>query len=545
MQACPSTHGWNHDDVEIAVVGQSLRSAWRARARWAHSRRARTPPWHRSGRSRRRAPTRSSPPRGLHPPKLRTDVKTQTSKLADGNFLLDNFPNLTVPGPHDGGGRPAHLDAKLQPVWVFPIGTDVTSTNLRQQTYNGKPVLTWWKGVVTNTGASTSGEVDIVDQHYRNVAAIKAAAPWIISVHDAVISGGNIWVTVYRNVPGQDLSALGGSASGVVYDSGVQEYNIKTGKLLYTWDALNPGGTPNIPLSESEQPAPPAAAPAGTPWDAYHINSIQLLPGNQMLVSMRNTWAAYLINTKTNQTIWTLGGKASSFNIAANAAFAWQHDVQMLPHNQVSLFNDNCCAITGPGVFAAPNGASGGLILTLNTGEPHGVPRLLLHPQEPSPGPGVPRQHERAAQRQCARRLGLPALLLRVLQDRPAAARRRLAGQGPQLPRAVLRQLGGHPVLPAERCRPQGQGQGDRVRQLGRRHCRSPHGRSWPAPTRTTFPVVATKTKTGFETAIALAKSAKVYKVQAFDAKGHLLRTSKAFSVPKPKSLPLPPPGSY
>ncbi len=82
---------------------------------------------------------------------------------------------------------------------------------------------------------------------------------------------------------------------------------------------------------------------------------------------MRNTWAAYLINTKTNQTIWTLGGKASSFHVAANAAFAWQHDVQMLPGNKVSLFNDNCCEITGPGVFAKPNGASGGLVLTLNT----------------------------------------------------------------------------------------------------------------------------------------------------------------------------------
>ena len=199
------------------------------------------------------------------------------------------------------------------------------------------------------------------------MATIKAAAPWVISVHDAVISGGDLWVTVYRNVPGQDLTPYGGQASGFVYDSGVQEYDIKTGKLLYTWDALNPGGTPNIPLSEAEQPAPGAAAPAGTPWDAYHINSIQLLPGNEMLVSMRNTWAAYLINTKTNQRIWTLGGKASSFTSAANAGFAWQHDVRLLPHNQVSLFNDNCCEITGPGTFANPNGASGGLVLNLNT----------------------------------------------------------------------------------------------------------------------------------------------------------------------------------
>jgi malate synthase len=55
--------------------------------------------------------------------------------------------------------------------------------------------------------------------------------------------------------------------------------------------------------------------------------------------------------------------------------------------------------------------------------------------------------------------------------------------------------------------------------------------------------VVATQAKNGFETAIKLAKSAKVYKVQAFDGKGHLLRTSKGFSVPKPKSAPPPPQG--
>ena len=480
----------------------------------------------------------------LHPPKLRTDVKTQTSKLADGYFLVDNFPNLTTPGELTGEGGPLILDAKLQPVWAFPVGTNVVSTDLRQQTYNGKPVLTWWKGVVTNTGASTSGEVDIVDQHYRNVAAIKATAPWIISVHDAVISGGDIWVTVYRNVPGQDLSAFGGSASGVVYDSGVQEYDIKTGKLLYTWDALNPGATPNIPLSESEQPAPPAAAAAGTPWDAYHINSIQLLPGNQMLVSMRNTWAAYLINTKTNQTIWTLGGKASSFSVAANAGFAWQHEVQMLPHNQVSLFNDNCCAITGPGVFAAPNGASGGLILRLNTaGHTASLVSSFTHKNPPLD----------------------PAFLgsMNVLPNGNA-----LVGWGSQPYFSEYSKTGqllldavwpgkdlsyralfsgnwvGTPYFPPSGAARKAKG---KVTVYA----------SWDGSTQVTswkvlagsnpnhLPVVATKAKRGFETAIALAKSAKVYKVQAFDAKGHLLRTSKAFSVPKPKSLPLPPPGSY
>jgi hypothetical protein len=478
----------------------------------------------------------------LHPPKLHTDVKTQTSKLAPGYLLVDTFPNLTVTGPMTGEGGPLILDSKLQPVWSFPIGADVTSTNLREQTYNGKPVLTYWKGVVTNTGASTSGEVDIVDEHYRNVGKVTATAPWVISVHDAVISGGNIWVTVYRLVPGQDLSPFGGSASGVVYDSGVQEYNIKTGKLLYTWDALNPGSTPHIPLSDAEQPAPPAAA--GVPWDAYHINSIQLLPGNQMLVSMRNTWAAYLINTTTSQTIWTLGGKSSSFKVAGNAAFAWQHNVQMLPGNKVSLFNDNCCMITGPGVFAKPNGASGGLILALDTaGHTASLVSSYTHDNRPLD----------------------PAFLgsMNVLPNGNA-----LVGWGSQPYFSEYSKTGQlllDAIWPGKDLTYRAEFASNWVGTpfFGPSGAaRKSKGKvtvyaSWDGDTQVTawkvlagsnpnhLPVVATKAKNGFETAIRLAKSAKVYRVQAFDAKGHLLRTSKAFRVPKAKSLPLPPPGSY
>ncbi len=480
---------------------------------------------------------------GLHPPKLQTDAKTQTSKLAAGNILVDNFPNLTASGPMTGEGGPIILDNKLQPVWVYPVGTNVTSTNLRQQSYNGKPVLTFWTGVVTETGASTSGQVNIVDNHYRKVATIKAAAPWVISVHDAVINGGDIWVTVYRNVPGQDLSAYGGPSSGIVYDSGVQEYDVKTGKLLYTWDALNPGGTPNIPLSQVEQSAPAPAA-ATTPWDAYHINSVQILPNNEMLVSMRNTWAAYLINTKTNQTIWTLGGNASSFKFASNATFAWQHDVRMLPHNQISVFNDNCCEITGPGTFAKPNGTSGGLVLNVNmSSKTVSLANSYAHNNRPLD----------------------PAFLgsMSVLPNGNA-----LVGWG-SLPYLSEYSKNGQLLLDAV-----WPGKDLSYRALFTNNwvgtpyfppsgaARKVKGKvtvyaSWDGDTQVTswkvlagsnashLPVVASKAKNGFETAITLAKSAKLYKVQAFDAKGHLLRTSKAFSVPKPKSLPLPPPGSY
>ena len=60
---------------------------------------------------------------------------------------------------------------------------------------------------------------------------------------------------------------------------------------------------------------------------------------------MRNTWAAYLVDTNTGNIEWTLGGKHSSFKFASGASFQWQHDVQLHKGNMVSVFDDACCAI--------------------------------------------------------------------------------------------------------------------------------------------------------------------------------------------------------
>ncbi len=316
----------------------------------------------------------------LHPPILLTHGRTITRQLARGDFLLDNFPAGGSPGPMIGQSGPLITDNRLQPVWFQPVPTSVVSSDLKQDTYLGQPVLTWWQGVVSPSGATTRGEVEIVDQHYRKLATVRAKAPWVISLHDAVISGGDIWVTVYRNVPHRDLAPYGGSRRDTVYDAGIQEYDVKTGRLLYTWDALNPGGKPNVPLSASEQPA--SARPArGAAWDAYHLNSIQILSGNQVLVSMRNTWAAYLIDTTTGKILWTLGGKHSSFSFGPGARFAWQHDVQLAPDNTLTLFNDNCCRLLRGGRLGA-GGQSEGMVLKLDLVH-HKVALVAAYPHKP------------------------------------------------------------------------------------------------------------------------------------------------------------------
>ncbi len=121
----------------------------------------------------------------------------------------------------------------------------------------------------------------------------------MLTLHEFVIRGEDAWVTANKNIP-MNLSKYGGAYNGALIDSAVQEYNLKTGKLLRSWDALD-----HIPLSDSYATLPTN----GFPWDAYHVNSIDLTGNGTFLVSMRNTWAAYLVDIDTGRIEWTLGGK--------------------------------------------------------------------------------------------------------------------------------------------------------------------------------------------------------------------------------------------
>jgi hypothetical protein len=277
------------------------------------------------------------------------------SQLAPGYIFTANFYDLNKP-PIVGQSGPLMLDRRLQAVWFQPVPEKLVAANLSLQTYRGRPALAWWQGVVTNTGATESGEDVVVDQHYQAVARLKATGGWVLTLHELVIRGEDAWVTANRNVP-MNLSKYGGAYNGALIDSAVQEYNLGTGKLVRSWDALG-----HIPLSESKASLPTN----GFPWDAYHVNSIDLTGNGAFLVSMRDTWGAYLVDINTGKIEWTLGGKSSSFRFEQGAAFQWQHDVRLHPDSTVSLYDDHCCQLTGGGTYVEPTGPSRALVLKLN-----------------------------------------------------------------------------------------------------------------------------------------------------------------------------------
>ncbi|MGE4426936.1 MAG: MFS transporter [Solirubrobacteraceae bacterium] len=289
----------------------------------------------------------------LHPPEMFLERKRTADRPLPGPIMTGNFVDLTK-GRIVGQSGPLMLDESLQPIWFRPSPLDSVAGNLDVHTYRDEPVLSWWEGDISETGEIDRGHVRIVDQQYRDVATLEGQDGWVIALHDIKIVDDVAWVAANRNEL-TDLSRIGGVTHGVMIDSALQAYDIESGRLLYTWSAKD-----HIPMGESDVQPPTN----GFPWDAYHINSIQLVEGGRALVSMRNTNAAYLFDRKTGEIEWTLGGKGSTFRMEPDAEFEWQHDVELIDERTVSMFDNHCCRITGAGDYLPSDRSS--RVLTLD-----------------------------------------------------------------------------------------------------------------------------------------------------------------------------------
>ena len=453
---------------------------------------------------------------GLHPPKVTATTPTSVNDLAPGYIMVANFYNLTT-SPMVGQSGPLILDNDLQPVWFEPVPTDVVASNLTAQTYKGQPVLTWWQGVISDTGATQSGEDIVVNQHYQKIATLTGRDGWVLTLHELIISGDDAWVTANKDIP-MNLSKYGGSSDGVLDDSAVQEYDLATGKLLYTWDALD-----HIPLTAAKTQPPPN----GFPWDAYHVNSIELIGSSGFLVSMRNTWAAYMVEGKTESIDWQLGGKDSTFQVPKDASFEWQHDVRMYPGSIITMFDDNCCQITGAGTYLAPAGPSRGLELKLNT-TTHTATLVnqVTHPDNFSAA--YMGDYQRLPGGNVFIGWGSQPYFSEYTQSGRLVLDASLPY--PDLSyRATVETWVGLPASPPQGAARSGAG-ATAVYASWNGATRVSSWKVLAGPNEQDLSVVAHAPKSGFETGINVKGHFHVFEVQAVDAEGHVIGTSKSFS---------------
>ncbi len=228
-----------------------------------------------------------------------------------------------------GPGGPMIIDSRGRLVWFHQLPPPLVAANFRPQRFGGREVLTWWQGGVTPS-AFGIGEGVIADMSYRTLRTVQAGNGYSADIHEFLLSPSqDALFTVYSPV----LVHVSGTPPGKLsplLDSIVQEVDVRTGLVVWEWHALG-----HIPVSDSY--ATPATS---STFDAYHLNSIQLLADDQLLVSARDTSAVYEIDRRSGQIVWTLGGKSSSFRLGKGAGFFFQHDAQLLGGDRVSLFDD-------------------------------------------------------------------------------------------------------------------------------------------------------------------------------------------------------------
>jgi len=261
----------------------------------------------------------------LKPPLVR--IRTPAHDTAPGYVFI--APKMVV-----AQAGPMIMDNRGEVIWFKPLNTRGV-TDFRVQQYRGKSVLTWWRGHVSNVGVGDGWYV-IYDTSYRPVAEVRPGNGLVGDVHEFLITKNDTALfTVYHRLS-VDLSSVGGPKQGSIWDGIVQEVDIATGRVLFEWHSY-----PQVGITESYAPPPKTKAGAkAAPYDYFHVNSIDVEPSGNLLVSARNTHAVYEIDHQTKTVLWRLGGKKSDFKMGPGTRFAWQHDARRHADGTITIFDN-------------------------------------------------------------------------------------------------------------------------------------------------------------------------------------------------------------
>ncbi len=254
-------------------------------------------------------------------------MRGRVTDAAQGYIFLD-AGNTGYPGAY-------FLNPKGDLLWFHP-SHDPAVFNVRVQSYNNRPVLTYWQGRV-GPPAFGEGKDVILNDRYQTIHTVTAGDGYQnrgTDLHEFTLghegSEGTAFVTIASPVQA-NLTSVGGPPNGVVFDCIIQEIDIATNKVIWEWHALG-----HVPITDTYARYVP-----GQPFDYFHLDSIQQLSNGHIIISARHTWAVYSINQATGEIDWELGGKHSSFRVGPRGSFEWQHDATLHNGSMLTVFDDN------------------------------------------------------------------------------------------------------------------------------------------------------------------------------------------------------------
>jgi hypothetical protein len=231
----------------------------------------------------------------LIPPPPIFEVTTSGLPLASGLIFLTPT-NFT-----DGSAVIMTQNGTL--IWSSPSGPSYG--NFRVATLDSQPVLQLYNASVNFFQQGYGyGKVQIFDTTYKEIYSIcpdfNLAFPpntppqeCQADIHESYVTDrGSILMSAY-NYTQADLTSIGGPADGWIYDGLFFEVDIKTQKILFSWSAAA-----HVPINATKLPFNPEVdGTAGSPFDYFHINSVQSV-GDGYLVNSRHAWTVYKLDSK-------------------------------------------------------------------------------------------------------------------------------------------------------------------------------------------------------------------------------------------------------
>ncbi|HKG35743.1 MAG TPA: arylsulfotransferase family protein [Solirubrobacterales bacterium] len=168
----------------------------------------------------------------------------------------------------------------------------------------------------------------------------------IVDGHEfRVLGNGDVLIDAYPPGADVDLRRFGGSAKTTAAFAEVQEVD-PSGRIVWRWNSRG-----RIRLAETGRwwrnvLSNPKRGPTGSEqFDAVHVNSIDMGPGGEVVVSMRHTDAVYGVDRVTKRIEWKLGGTPTpeSMRIVGDPArklFGGQHDARLGSDDVLSVFDN-------------------------------------------------------------------------------------------------------------------------------------------------------------------------------------------------------------
>lgn len=298
------------------------------------------------------------------------DSQSTSIAVADtGGAVLDSYRVRCLPSEFPGfsSARTGPTQARWYIVTPSQSFTNPPAGTSRQYTaiFDNEGVPTWWFkspsvppvdakllpngnlawNLANNGSPGGMEERTLSGQLVRTLNTVGVGS----DLHDLLLlPNGNYLLMAYHQLPGFNLTAIGGAASTTGIDAEIQEIDPDIyptdpyGSVVRHWNAAD--------HIDASQVAPRWRAPAQQPSmfgtnDIYHINSFEPDGPDHLIVSFRALDAVYRINLNDGSIDWKLGGTnlpGKSLTVVGDPKVdpAGQHDARLLPNGDITI-HDN------------------------------------------------------------------------------------------------------------------------------------------------------------------------------------------------------------